>query len=167
MPKASRNERRKRQVKRTNSLLKRQLKTVGLEGFKNYIMLCAILAQKGGEITVTAGTPQQAQQDITKLGYTVTPSEVVGELLVRLVVNETALPPAEETQPGLEGFDEGPQPFTPEQYEYLKTEVENDSQIETIGYVDATSAIEPVGGDSSPTTAVDPSPEPLSVLDTL
>lgn len=156
MPKASRNERRKRQVKRTNTLLKRQLKTVGLEGFKNYIMLCAILAQKGGEITVTAGTLQQAQQDITKLGYTVTPSEVVGELLVRLVVNETALPPVDESEPGLPFADECPDLnnlpddghgnmiITPnEETRYVRTD------------------------DAEPAIAVDPSPEPVGVLNPL
>lgn len=71
MPKASRNERKKRRVKRTNSLLKRQLRGLSQEAHKSYVFLMAILAQKGGEVVVAKGTLVQSQQNILTLGYQV------------------------------------------------------------------------------------------------
>lgn len=99
MPKASRNERRKRQVKRTNSLLKRQLRGLSAEANKAYLALITILAQKGGEITVTRGTMQQAANDLLTLGFSVGPGVDEQELIIRLVTNSAvgeAAPPVEE-----------------------------------------------------------------------
>jgi hypothetical protein len=92
MAKASRNERRKARIKRTNSLLKKQLRGLSVEAHKSYVMLMALLAQKGGEITVTKGTLQQAAQDILKLGYNVVADPTDdANLIVRLVVVEPTM----------------------------------------------------------------------------
>lgn len=87
MAKSSRNERRKRQVKRTNSLLKRQLRGLSVEANKAYLALITILAQKGGEITVTRGTMQQAANDLLTLGFSVSPGADEQDLVIRLVTN--------------------------------------------------------------------------------
>ena len=93
MPTASRNLRRKRRIKRTNSLLKRQLRGLSQEAHKSYVFLMAILAQHGGEVTITKGTLVQSQENVTKLGYQVAPDPADDtNLIVRLVVLEQPAP---------------------------------------------------------------------------
>ncbi len=95
MASASRNERRKRRVKRSNSLLKRALKAYEkafqLENAQKQnviLMMAAVLAQNGGEITITQGTLNQVIENVATLGFQMEPSAVDGEFLVKLVTQE-------------------------------------------------------------------------------
>lgn len=90
MPTASRAERRKRRIKRNNTLLKASLKRESIDRFKTHSLLMAVLAQKGGEATVTEGTLKQVVDNIRNLGYTVIKGEKDGEFIVRMT--EAATP---------------------------------------------------------------------------
>ena len=97
MPTASRNERKKRRMKRTNSLLRRALQQEAIQRYKTHAMLMAVLAQKGGEVTITAGTMQQVSQNIQRLSYKVALVEDnPSEFIVSMV--ETAAPTTETTE---------------------------------------------------------------------
>jgi hypothetical protein len=87
MAKASRNERRKARIKRTNSLLKRQLGLLSQEAHKSYVYLMAVLAQSGGELKVTKGTIQQALENVRTLGYQIVAGETEQDLIIRQVVH--------------------------------------------------------------------------------
>ncbi len=104
MPTASRNERKKRRMKRTNSLLKKQIRNQQ-EAFQRYaaytqqmhLIFMTVLGQSGGEIRITKGTIEQAQLNLQNLSYSVTPTENTdvdgvsapsNEYVVRLVTQE-------------------------------------------------------------------------------
>lgn len=100
MPTASRAERRKRRIKRNNTLLKASLKRESIDRFKTHALLMAVLAQKGGEATVTEGTLKQVVDNIRNLGYTVIKGETDGEFIVRMTeaaTPEQVEPPTEDT----------------------------------------------------------------------
>ena len=84
MPTASRNERRKRRLKRNNSLLQRSLKQESVERGKAMVVLLALLGQAGGEVTISKGTMQQTLSALKELTYQVTPT-TEGEFIIRLV----------------------------------------------------------------------------------
>lgn len=100
----SRNERRKRRLKQNNSLLQRALKTESLARAKGMVVLCAVLGQKGGEVTITKGTLQQAIEHLSQLSYDIRQTEE-GELLVKLItLTDTATTQAViklETEPAM------------------------------------------------------------------
>lgn len=75
-------------MRRTAGRLKQQLVQRTHERYKTHVMLLAVLAQKGGEVTITQGTLSQVMAGIASLSYTVTPSEIAGESTVRLVTKE-------------------------------------------------------------------------------
>jgi len=52
--------------------------------------LLAVLAQNGGEVTVTAGTITQVEREFRQLSYEFISAPVKGEFIVRLLTGETA-----------------------------------------------------------------------------
>mgnify|MGYP001591350277 CR=1 FL=1 len=82
---ASRNLRRKRRIKRTNSLLKKSLKQSYAAHAQALVTLFAALAQRGGSIMVTEGTLKQASQNVNRLSYQVNKGDNEGEWLVQVV----------------------------------------------------------------------------------
>jgi hypothetical protein len=84
MPTASRNTRKKARLKRTTSLLRRELRELATQNFKTTIALITVLAQKG-DITVTQGTIEQVTANIDNLGFQVVPGENANEFTLRLV----------------------------------------------------------------------------------
>lgn len=103
-------------------------------GLKAYMALLAVLAQRGGEVTVTAGTIKQIEGNFANLSYKMIPSPVSGEFIVRLVEGDasdaTSASETDQTSPAQEA-------------------------------VSAATA-EPVGPDSAATSRRDP-PDPPSV----
>ena len=85
MSTTSRNQRRKSRITRTNSLLKRALRTEQQQRAHALMILFAVLAQKGGEAIITKGTLDQAVQNARHLAYELHPGSDVDELIVRLV----------------------------------------------------------------------------------
>lgn len=87
MATASRNERKKRRQKRTNSLLKQSLKQTYQAHANALVTLFAVLAQRGGSVMVTKGTLEQASQNLNRLSYQVDKGDNEGEFIVRVVEN--------------------------------------------------------------------------------
>ena len=85
MPTASRNERKKRRQKRTNSLLKKSLTQSYRAHAQALVTLFAVLAQRGGRIMVTEGTLKQASQNVNRLSYQVDKGDNEGEFIVQVV----------------------------------------------------------------------------------
>jgi hypothetical protein len=54
------------------------------EGGKQYALLLAVLAQSGGEVTVTQGTIDQVGMNLPNLGYVVVGGKAEKEFIVRL-----------------------------------------------------------------------------------
>ncbi len=96
MAKLSRNARNKARTKRSLSLTRRQLRNTSGEFIKTHITLLAVLAQKGGEVVITTGTLQQVQVNMAGFNWSIGPSGVEGEFVVKLVTKEE--PTAEEIQ---------------------------------------------------------------------
>lgn len=93
---ASRNANRKRRQRRNITLLTRGLRAEALDKTKALIHLMSVLAQKGGEVTVTKGTIDQVIHDLKKLSYSVDKSEADNEFIFRLQV-ATEMPVAESS----------------------------------------------------------------------
>ena len=93
MPSASRNANRKRRQRRNITLLTRGLRAEALDKTKALIHLMSVLAQKGGEVTVTKGTIDQVIHDLKKLSYSVDKGEAENEFIFRLQV-ATEMPEA-------------------------------------------------------------------------
>ena len=87
MATASRNERKKRRQKRTNSLLKQSLKQTYQAHANALVTLFAVLAQRGGSVMVTKGTLEQASQNLNRLSYQVDKGDNEREYIVRVVEN--------------------------------------------------------------------------------
>jgi hypothetical protein len=68
----------------TNTLRRRARYSIA-QGGQVYAILLAVLAQSGGEITVTQGTLNQVGANMQQLGYIVTKGTVENEFIVRLV----------------------------------------------------------------------------------
>ncbi len=96
-----------RRAKRKNTLLLRTLKERHSQWFTTMTTLLAVLAQHGGEVTITQGTAQQAIEGFVKgeVGFDTVAGKVDGEFIVRLV--SRAVKPTEEAPPSLteSGFD--------------------------------------------------------------
>ena len=84
--------------RKSNRQYIREAKFAVKEGARVFAALLAVLAQHGGEITVTQGTIDQVGQNFSALGYVIVPSPMTkGEFLVRLTegqVVETVQTPA-------------------------------------------------------------------------
>lgn len=96
MAKLPANQRHKARLKRTVTQLQRAFQQLNAQFGQTQTMLLAVLAQHGGDITVTAGTIQQILPKLSVLGWqTVASAETPGEFVVRLVDNtpETAEEP--------------------------------------------------------------------------
>lgn len=91
MPTASRNERRKRRLKRNNSLLRRDLGKSQRSMNLGLSTLFMVLAQQGGEITLSKGTVKSVTNDLAKLAYSIDKGAEEGEFVVRLIV-QTEMP---------------------------------------------------------------------------
>ncbi len=94
-PSASRNANRKRRIRRNITLLRRAGYAEAVAKQKALIHLMAVLAQSGGEVTVTKGTIDQIMADLSKMSYSVDKGTVENELVFRLVVAEDTLPVVE------------------------------------------------------------------------
>ena len=92
-----------RRAKRKNTLLLRTLKERHSQWFTTMTTLLAVLAQHGGECTITQGTAQQAIEGFVKgeVGYDTVAGKVGGEFIVRLV--SRAVKPIEQVDQAAEG----------------------------------------------------------------
>src|SRR2546426_2046167 len=90
MPQDSRRKRYARKLRRSRTLAIRSLKESRIAGFNAHTTLLSVLAQQGGEVTVTLGTFQQVIQDVQKLNWVNAPGANGGEFIVRLVSEEVA-----------------------------------------------------------------------------
>jgi hypothetical protein len=72
--------------KDTIANLQRELVDLSLSMGGLHATLIAVLAQKGGEVTITAGTVEQVNG--TKLGFSMTPGPGEGEMTLRVVSEE-------------------------------------------------------------------------------
>ena len=97
MPTISRAQRQKARRKRTNSLLKREVRTLSQNAAKSFAMLLAVLAQAGGEVTVVQGTLDQVLPNLATLGYEVVKGQAPNEHIIRMVTQAPALSAAMET----------------------------------------------------------------------
>lgn len=90
-----------RMVRRVNADLRRQVKRMAISGRGAYVTLLAVLAQQGGEVTVTKGTIDQVNENFKHLSFEVgqpTPNEYV----VKLMVGEEEGEPVSEDTLGTE-----------------------------------------------------------------
>ena len=85
MPTASRNERRKRRQRRTISLLTRQSNRLQEQFQKTHFTLLGVLAQSGGEVTVTKGTLQQVLDRLKFLNWQTIAGKEENEYVVRVI----------------------------------------------------------------------------------
>lgn len=88
MAKLSRNARGKARVRRNLSLMGREYRKLQAAHFNTHLTLLMVLAQSGGELTVTQGTMQQTVEQIKTLNWQSGPGVTPNEFVVRLVVNE-------------------------------------------------------------------------------
>jgi len=96
-----------RYKKVSNRELRRRATQVVLEhealqaqGAKTFAILLTVLAQKGGEVTVTKGTIDQVGANLARLSYQIVTSEVPGEHIIRLVEGkDDGVPQTGETDP--------------------------------------------------------------------
>lgn len=90
MAKLSRNARKKARTKRSISTLGRTLRTLQADYIKTQTMLLAVLAQRGGSVTITAGTLQQVLPKLSRIGWESAPVEgTEGEWEIRIVEQDT------------------------------------------------------------------------------
>jgi hypothetical protein len=96
-----------RHSRRRNNELRRQLRRIATSGQQAYATLLAVLAQKGGEVTVTKGTIDQVTENYKRLGFVVENSkEHDNEFIVRLT--EAPDPEAYVPEAPLEDSEEDP-----------------------------------------------------------
>lgn len=75
-----------RSLRREANNLRRQLRRTATSGKQTYATLLAVLAQSGGEVTITQGTIDQVGQNFDQLGFVVVKKdEPANEYVVRLV----------------------------------------------------------------------------------
>ena len=97
MPQDSKRKRYARKLRRSRTLAIRSLKESRIVAFNAHTTLLSVLAQQGGEVTVTLGTFQQVIQDVQKLNWVNAPGANGGEFIVRLVTEDAGsdAPPTE------------------------------------------------------------------------
>lgn len=69
----------------SNREMRRRAQQAIEHGTKVHLILLAVLAQSGGEVTVTDGTLQQVGRNLADLDYVIADGKVKGESIVRLV----------------------------------------------------------------------------------
>lgn len=62
------------------------------EGARVFAVLLAVLAQKGGDVTITQGTLDQVGQNLSTMGYAIVPGATKGEFIVRLTEGREVTP---------------------------------------------------------------------------
>ena len=82
MPTTSRNANHKRRQRRTISLLTRQARQLLADLQKTHLTLLGVLAQSGGEVTVTKGTLAQVTR---QMSWQMVPGANEHEFIVRVV----------------------------------------------------------------------------------
>ena len=88
MARTSRNQRKKQRTKRNNSVLKREVKQSALASYKLFSTFMMVLAQKGGEVTITKGTAEQVWAELSRLAYVVEPGATENEFIIRQTLKE-------------------------------------------------------------------------------
>ena len=88
MAKLSPAKRKLKQTRRTNNQLKRALHQESVTNYKLYSTLMMVLAQKGGEVTVTRGTAQQVIEGMGRLSYVVEAGANESEFVIRQILKE-------------------------------------------------------------------------------
>lgn len=90
----------------SNREMRRQAQRAIEHGTKAHLILLAVLAQTGGEVTVTDGTLQQVGMNLADLDFAIVSGANKGESIVRLVngkevaaLPETVLLPAADNSP--------------------------------------------------------------------
>lgn len=71
----SRRARTARTLRRQNKLLMRDRRRVAVQGRNAFATLLAVLAQQGGDVTITQGTLDQINEHLAQMSYSVTPSK--------------------------------------------------------------------------------------------
>jgi hypothetical protein len=70
---------------------------------KTFVVLLTVLAQNGGEVTITKGTSDQVVADLARLTWAIEPGKEANEYVVRVVtgtdVATVPVTPAEPTEP--------------------------------------------------------------------
>jgi hypothetical protein len=95
----------------SNRELRRRAARAIQYGRQAYATLLAVLAQSGGEITVTAGTLDQVNQNYNAMGFVVEQKkDLPNEYLVRLTTGREETPEASagDSAAGTEGAEETP-----------------------------------------------------------
>ncbi len=117
MAQDSRSIRRKRRIRRNVSTLARRLGTqhttieqLQSELGRAQMTLLMVLAQKGGEVTISKGTLDQVTAGIQTMGWQVVPGTVPSEFIVRLVTTDTLLADAEQNETGSQLIPDDPDP---------------------------------------------------------
>ena len=88
MAQASPIKRQMKRIKRSNNMLKRELQRNTLANYKLFSTFMMVLAQKGGEVTVTKGTAEQVLASMARLSYVVEPGLDSNEFIIRQVTKE-------------------------------------------------------------------------------
>jgi hypothetical protein len=75
----------------SNRELRRRANAAIAIGTKAYSILLTVLAQKGGEVVITAGTIEQVNRDFNTLDFEVVPNkDIAGEFVVKLLAGNEA-----------------------------------------------------------------------------
>jgi hypothetical protein len=85
MPHTSPAKRKLRRLKRANALGNKAAIRFHGQALKNFQMLMTVLAQKGGEVTVTKGTIAQVMGKLQFLDFAVIKGATDGELIIRML----------------------------------------------------------------------------------
>jgi hypothetical protein len=88
MASTSNHKREKGRLKRETTRLTRALQTEHINTYKLFSTLMMVLAQKGGEVTVTKGTAEQVFGSMNRLSYVVEQSANENEFVIRQVTKE-------------------------------------------------------------------------------
>jgi len=88
MTQASHNQRKKQRTKRINEVLRRELQRTVLSNYKLFSTFMMVLAQKGGEVTITKGTAEQVLASMDRLAYVVEPGATDNEFIIRQTLKE-------------------------------------------------------------------------------
>lgn len=92
MAQASARLKKVRRLKRANTKLRRAIRTVQQDSISHFHLLLVLLAQQGGEATVTRGTIDQVQRNLRTLSYQMVKSAVEGEYVVKMLEGEKEEP---------------------------------------------------------------------------
>jgi len=88
MAQASRNKRKQQRDKRNATTLRRALQRETMNHYKLFSTFMMVLAQKGGEVTITKGTAEQVLAELSRLAYVVEPGATENEFIIRQTLKE-------------------------------------------------------------------------------